>query len=1120
MQKKTLADRIIRIRQDNPSSISTPASNSTSSSDVRNLNSASTKGTSTVSSLEDVINYRMKKRKKETKQNSQINYDTETVPSTTSYKENFTPTTEATIESDSQSLITIRKRKQTMRTFSTQYSPRSRIVYGDSNSAENRRRPSSLTKPLADVIKELGSKKSVCDISNSSRSRENTINKEELRRNDNVSIEDNYPGCNQVQRETNEGNSSKQNTAPGSSNSKDDETVKHITKVTITPKKTRNLLSIVEGSQHDELVNEDTEITSSTSQEDEILNVNIEIPVNNDEKPIVLPVIDEDMEHTSTMHNSSEENNNPDEANDIPHFNKNEITMSDNKVENGSSKREEDVRKSDIIEEDKSIGEKLRVETEREFDENQEEKQQLCSDNIGEVKSKQGNISKTETGGKDKQVQGKPKSELSGLKKGSEKTGYDHKSQKIPTKEENLKDTSKHSRSNLKMKKPEKNSSHKRTEISKTDNHDRRTSVVSKRGSVSKMSLKQGPANGLQEAKDQEKDKKKKNEDFELLMQTYIKNVQEEQLFSEQVIGAISKWKESTELEESRKSYSEAMKPTKETSADLDFVQSKNSMSTGTRSNRKHKKHESNVELPDGVINQCQDDNSKNNIPEKNDRKESENFAQSSATKHNKIDSFERQISVTQESNNDDKGLTNNSKTRRENSADVGDVKDDRHFCNPTQNLLKENLSEANAEEKSQMTVKVARESENNHIEEQSTAKQDTKDRQIGCNTNEDDTNNNDDIGGDNNDTNLIHTDGDLNIQQPVFNDDTEESDSMHNGKDSCTVKKETLNSSKISTEFVLESETENTRKNSNENMDEHIVKDNTDISKTDINSLTTNEMNKHNSEGTNQQSSNHLNETKTVNSKCISMSDENDFDTTSENNSTANQTGQQENVRITDKRNYISLGEGEDIIASNGIYPLERCTPGPTFETKVTANKAFKNMNDQQISSNVKPWDKDEQDLPPLSKLQRQFTRLHHVPCENHVHDKKESADYKFGDGTLFFEENKKLLHTSRVDKIIMDLYFAQNADYSVHKDRLTYQYFNTNVGFARSSTKLDASKEFIFGRQNTTIDCKFAETLKRIDLNKTRENSFFLPSPRNQCRKVKAYANLQKKLSYVLKQ
>lgn len=524
------------------------------------------------------------------------------------------------------------------------------------------------------------------------------------------------------------------------------------------------------------------------------------------------------------------------------------------------------------------------------------------------------------------------------------------------------------------------------------------------------MSLKQGPANGLQQAKDQEKDKKKKNEDFELLMQTYIKNVQEEQLFSEQVIGAISKWKESTELEESRKSYSEAMKPTKETS-DLDCVQSKNSMSTVKRSSRKHKKHESNVELPDGVINQCQDEISKNNIPEENDSKESEHFAQSSATNHDKIDSIERQISVPQESNNEDKGITNNSETRRENEADVADVKDDGASCSPTQNLLRESLSDANAEEKGQMKVEVSSESENKQNEEQSTAKQDTEDRQMSCNTNEDDTNNNEDIEGDNNDTNVIHKDCVLNIQQPVINDDTEESDSKHKEKDSCTVKKETLNSSKISTEFVLESERENTRTNSNENMNEHIGKDNTDISKTNSSSLRTNEMNTHNSEGTNQQSLNNLKETKNVNSKDIRMSDENIFDTTSESNSTANQTEQQEKVTITDKGNYSSLGERGDNMNSNDIYPLERCTPGPTFEfkeTTLTANKTVKNVNDQQISSSVKIWDKDDQDLPPLSKLQRQFTRLHHVPSENHVHDKEESADYKFGDGTLFFEENK----------------------------------------------------------------------------------------------------------------
>ena len=99
------------------------------------------------------------------------------------------------------------------------------------------------------------------------------------------------------------------------------------------------------------------------------------------------------------------------------------------------------------------------------------------------------------------------------------------------------------------------------------------------------------------------------------------------------------------------------------------------------------------------------------------------------------------------------------------------------------------------------------------------------------------------------------------------------------------------------------------------------------------------------------------------------------------------------------------------------------------------------------------------------------------------------------------------------------MDLWFTQRTDYTVNKgDRLTYQYFNTNVGFAKSSTKV-SRKEFLFDRQST-FDCRFAETLKRIDINKPREDSFFLPSPRSQCRKLKAYANLQKKLSQVLRQ
>lgn len=100
------------------------------------------------------------------------------------------------------------------------------------------------------------------------------------------------------------------------------------------------------------------------------------------------------------------------------------------------------------------------------------------------------------------------------------------------------------------------------------------------------------------------------------------------------------------------------------------------------------------------------------------------------------------------------------------------------------------------------------------------------------------------------------------------------------------------------------------------------------------------------------------------------------------------------------------------------------------------------------------------------------------------------------------------------------MELYFAQKADYTNHKrDRLTYQYFDTNTNFARSTTKV-TTKEFLLDRQNT-IDIKFADTLKKIDLNKRRENTFMFPSsPRIQCRKLKAYSNLQKKLSYALKQ
>ncbi|XP_052063007.1 putative uncharacterized protein DDB_G0277255 [Mytilus californianus] len=1018
-----------------------------------------------------------------------------------------------------------------MRNYTTQYSPRSRVVYGDSNSTENRRRPSSLTRPLADVIKELGSKKSVCDISSSSRSRENTMIKDEMRRNDNVSIEDSYSGGNQLQMETNEENSSKQNTAPSTSHSKEDETVKHITKVTITPKKTRNLLSIVEGSQNEELTNEDIykEINSSRSPEEEICKVNVEIPVINKEKHIVLPVIGEDKEQTSFTNNSNEENKSPDEANDILCLDKNEISMSDNMIKkkddnsfNNNSKREEDVRKVDIIDKDKLIvREQLRAETEEEFCEKREEKQTPSSEKTKEVKNKQDIVSKTGTGGKVKQVQGQSQYKLSGLNKDKEKTKNDHSSQVVPSKEVNPTDTYKQSKSNLKMKKPENNRSHKRTEISKADDRGGQIRVISKRGSVSKVVLKPGPANGLQGVKDQEKDKKKRTQDFELLMQTYIKNVQEEQLFSEQVIGAISKWKESSELEESRKSYSEAMKTTKETS-DLESIQSENSMATVKKTTRKHKKLYSNVKSirSDGVvIKPCQDENSKNDIPEENinrtDSKESDNCAESSVTTNERINPLERQFSVPQENNIEDNGITNNSETQSENAVDTADVKDDGAFGNP--NLLGESCSDANAVGKSQLTLEFASESENKHNKEQTTAKQDIEVHQISCNNNDDDANINDDREGDNNNRSLIHTDGVQNTQQQVIGD-TQECDRKQKETDSNTVKKDALYSSNNSTDAVLESEKENPQTISNEVMEEHIGKEKRNISNTDSSSFIANGMNE-------EQLTNNLNETETENSNDKCMSDKNSFDSSSEKNSSSKQTGQQENATITEKRKYSSPGEGGDNITSKDIYPLKNCTPVPTFElkeTKVTTNKAVKNVrssNDQQILTRVTNWDTDDEHLPPLSKLQRQFTRLHHVPCENHVHDIEDSSHYKFGDGTLLFEENKKILQTSRVDEIIMDLYFAQKADYSMHKDRLTYQYFNTNVGFARSSAKLDVSKEFLYGRQNT-IDCKFAETLKRIDLNKTRENSFFLPSPRSQCRKVKAYANLQKKLAYVLKQ
>lgn len=49
-----------------------------------------------------------------------------------------------------------------------------------------------------------------------------------------------------------------------------------------------------------------------------------------------------------------------------------------------------------------------------------------------------------------------------------------------------------------------------------------------------------------------------------------------------------------------------------------------------------------------------------------------------------------------------------------------------------------------------------------------------------------------------------------------------------------------------------------------------------------------------------------------------------------------------------------------------------------------------------------------ENNELPPLSRIKRSFTRLQHIPFNDREYDIKDDDEYKLGDGTLLFEENQ----------------------------------------------------------------------------------------------------------------
>ena len=58
------------------------------------------------------------------------------------------------------------------------------------------------------------------------------------------------------------------------------------------------------------------------------------------------------------------------------------------------------------------------------------------------------------------------------------------------------------------------------------------------------------------------------------------------------------------------------------------------------------------------------------------------------------------------------------------------------------------------------------------------------------------------------------------------------------------------------------------------------------------------------------------------------------------------------------------------------------------------------------------------QDELPRLSRLKRHFTRLQHIPCtENSFHGFEDQDEYRFGDGTLLFQENE----VNNTDKMLI---------------------------------------------------------------------------------------------------
>ena len=71
---------------------------------------------------------------------------------------------------------------------------------------------------------------------------------------------------------------------------------------------------------------------------------------------------------------------------------------------------------------------------------------------------------------------------------------------------------------------------------------------------------------------------------------------------------------------------------------------------------------------------------------------------------------------------------------------------------------------------------------------------------------------------------------------------------------------------------------------------------------------------------------------------------------------------------------------------------------------------------NDMQNKNTEGRLRQDE--LPRLSRLKRHFTRLQHTPCtENSFHGIEDQDEYRFGDGTLLFQENE----VNNADKMLI---------------------------------------------------------------------------------------------------